>query len=309
MLRVIVLGAAAGGGLPQWNCACKMCQAAREGGLVIPQTQSSIAVSADGMHWVLVNASPDVRQQFSVTPALQPRQTPRSSPLHAVLLTNADVDHIAGLLSLRESQAFAVYATSRVQRALDANAVFNVLSREHVIRRTYTMDQLQPVLDAGGRDTGVRVEAFPIPGKIALWLEEPGAAQLGGMPEDTVGLALSTAGSSSRLFYLPGCAAVPDAIKARLRPEDSLLFDGTTFTEDEMITSGMGHKTASRMGHLPMSGDTGAMAQWKDVPLKRKLFIHINNTNPVLLADSPERSMIHAAGWQLACDGMEFHLE
>ena len=309
MLRVIILGAAAGGGLPQWNCACDVCQAARLGHHATPQTQSSIAVSADGAHWVLINASPDIRQQFAAAPALQPQSFPRSSPLSAVLLTNADVDHIAGLLSLRESQAFPVYASGRVQRVLEANAVFNVLDRQQVARRTLALDQRQPVLDANGADTGVRVEPFTIPGKVALWLEDPHAANFGSVPEDTIGLALSAVGSHSRLFYLPGCAALPAEIKARLRPEDSLLFDGTTFTEDEMITCGVGHKTASRMGHLPMSGDNGAIALWQDVALARKLFIHINNTNPVLLADSPERAAIVAAGWQLARDGMEFCVE
>ncbi|WP_029770783.1 pyrroloquinoline quinone biosynthesis protein PqqB [Pseudogulbenkiania sp. MAI-1] len=309
MLRVIILGAAAGGGLPQWNCACPVCQAAREGSRVSPQTQSSIAVSADGAHWVLINASPDIRQQFASTPALQPKHYPRSSPLSAVVLTNADVDHTAGLLSLRESQAFPVYATRRVQRMLAGNAIFNVLNQELVARRQLVLDTPQAVLDANGRDTGVRVEAFTIPGKVALWLEDLGAANFGSVPEDTIGLALSAEGSHSRLFYLPGCAALPDDIKARLAPQDSLLFDGTTFTEDEMIACGVGHKTASRMGHLPMSGEGGAIALWQDVPLQRKLFIHINNTNPVLLADSPERAFIDAAGWQLARDGMEFCVE
>lgn len=309
MLRVIVLGAAAGGGLPQWNCACGICRAAREGDRVVPQTQSSIAVSADGTRWVVVNASPDIRQQFSATRALQPIKGPRSSPLSSVLLTNADVDHIAGLLSLRESQAFTLYATGRVLRVLEGNAVFNVLDRNYVERRALRLDVVQPVVDARGCDTGVRIEPFAIPGKIALWLENPEASGLGGVPEDTIGLAIGAAGSGSRLFYLPGCAALPGAIKARLAPGDSLLFDGTTFTEDEMVSSGTGHKTASRMGHLPMGGAGGAVAQWEGVSLRRKLFIHINNTNPVLFPDSPERAFIQSAGWEIAHDGMEFCLD
>ncbi|SCK05334.1 pyrroloquinoline quinone biosynthesis protein PqqB [Vogesella sp. LIG4] len=308
MLRVIVLGAAAGGGLPQWNCACEACHAAREGGL-LPQTQSSIAVSADGAHWVLINASPDIRQQLAATPALQPRQFPRSTPLQAVLLTNADVDHIAGLLSLREGQPFALYATRRVQGVLAANAVFNVLDRQLVPRHALALDELQPVLTADGADSGVRVEAFTIPGKVALWLEDPAAANFGSVAEDTIGLAISTADSVGRLIYLPGCAALPDAIKARLRPGDSLLFDGTTYTDDEMIRAGLGSKTAARMGHLPMSGEAGSIALWRDVPLAGKRFIHINNSNPVLLPHSPERAAIAAAGWQLAHDGMEFSVE
>lgn len=308
MLRVIVLGAAAGGGLPQWNCGCDACRAARAGRLA-PQTQSSIAVSADGAHWVLINASPDIRQQLAATPALQPQHFPRSTPIRAVLLTNADVDHIAGLLSLREGQPFALYATGRVQGIVAANAVFNVLDRQLVPRRALALDAVQAVLDADGADSGVRVEAFTIPGKVALWLEDPAAANFGSVAEDTIGLAISSADSVGRLIYLPGCAALPSDIKARLRPGDSLLFDGTTYTDDEMIRAGLGSKTAARMGHLPMSGEGGSMAQWRDVPLASKRFIHINNSNPVLLPHSPERAAIAAAGWQLAHDGMEFSVE
>ncbi|GGP17735.1 coenzyme PQQ synthesis protein B [Silvimonas iriomotensis] len=275
----------------------------------MPQTQSSIAVSADGVRWVVVNASPDLRQQFLATPVLHPAGGLRGSPLQAVLLTNADVDHIAGLLSLRENHAFNLYATNRVLRVLDNNPVFNVLNRDYVRRLAFDLDQVQPVMDAEGGDTGVRVEPFVIPGKIALWLENPAADHFGSQPEDTIGLALGTAGSRQRLFYLPGCAALPDALKARLAPGDTLLFDGTTFTDDEMITSGMGHKTASRMGHLPMSGTGGAVALWAGAPLGRKLFIHINNSNPVLLPESPERAFVHAAGWGIAYDGMEFCVE
>ncbi|KUE86945.1 pyrroloquinoline quinone biosynthesis protein PqqB [Cupriavidus necator] len=309
MLRVIVLGAAAGGGLPQWNCACTACRAAREGAQITPQTQSSIAVSADGVRWVVVNASPDIRQQFSATHVLHPIKGPRSSPLSSVLLTNADVDHVAGLLSLREGHPFTLYATDRVLRVLQGNAIFNVLDRGSVERLALRLDQVQPVFDAQGCDTGVRIEPFAIPGKVALWLEDPEAAGFGGGPEDTIGLALGTTGSRCRLFYMPGCSALPDAIKSRLARGDSLLFDGTTFTEDEMISSGAGSKTASRMGHLPISGARGAVAQWEGVSLQRKLFIHMNNTNPVLLPDSKERAFIRAAGWDTTYDGMEFCVE
>ncbi|GGP25042.1 coenzyme PQQ synthesis protein B [Silvimonas amylolytica] len=276
---------------------------------MVPQTQSSIAVSADGARWVVVNASPDIRQQFLATRVLHPATGLRSSPLTTVLLTNADVDHVAGLLSLRENHAFTLYATDRVLRVLDSNTIFNVLDRHRVKRLALRLDQIQPVMDAEGGDTGVRVEPFVIPGKIALWLENPDVEGFGSVPEDTIGLALGTAGSRHRLFYLPGCAALPDAIKSRLAPGDSLLFDGTTFTDDEMISSGVGHKSASRMGHLPMSGAGGAVAQWSGVSLGRKLFIHINNTNPVLLPDSPERAFVRAAGWEIAYDGMEFCVE
>ena len=307
MLRAIVLGAAAGGGLPQWNCACPVCAAVRSGQAGAPQTQSSIVVSADGERWVLINASPDIRQQFAATPALHPRAV-RHSPLSAVLVTNADVDHVAGLLSLREAQPFALYATRRVHSVLDANAIFNVVNREHVPRRPVQLNESMPILDAAGEATGICIETFTVPGKVALWLEDPNAERFGSVAEDTIGVAIRAEGSDARLFYLPGCADVPDSLKARFKPTDTVLFDGTTYTEHEMAEAGVGQKSASRMGHLVMSGPQGTIARLADVPLARRLFIHINNTNPVWLPDSEARREIARQGWDLAFDGMELTL-
>ena len=307
MLRAIVLGAAAGGGLPQWNCACPVCAAVRSGQAGAPQTQSSIVVSADGERWVLINASPDIRQQFAATPALHPRAV-RHSPLSAVLVTNADVDHVAGLLSLREVQPFALYATRRVHSVLDANAIFNVVNREHVPRRPVQLNESMPILDAAGEPTGICIETFTVPGKVALWLEDPNAERFGSVAEDTIGVAIRAEGSEARLFYLPGCADVPDSLKARFKPTDTVLFDGTTYTEHEMAEAGVGQKSASRMGHLVMSGPQGTIARLADVPLARRLFIHINNTNPVWLPDSDARRDIVRQGWDLAFDGMELTL-
>ena len=307
MLRAIVLGAAAGGGLPQWNCACPVCAAVRSGQAGAPQTQSSIVVSADGERWVLINASPDIRQQFAATPALHPRAV-RHSPLSAVLVTNADVDHVAGLLSLREAQPFALYATRRVHSVLDANAIFNVVNREHVPRRPVQLNESMPILDAAGEATGICIETFTVPGKVALWLEDPNAERFGSVAEDTIGVAIRAEGSEARLFYLPGCADVPDSLKARFKPTDTVLFDGTTYTEHEMAEAGVGQKSASRMGHLVMSGPQGTIARLADVPLARRLFIHINNTNPVWLPDSEARREIDRQGWDLAFDGMALTL-
>ncbi len=307
MLRAIVLGAAAGGGLPQWNCACPVCAAVRSGQAGAPQTQSSIVVSADGERWVLINASPDIRQQFAATPALHPRAV-RHSPLSAVLVTNADVDHVAGLLSLREAQPFALYATRRVHSVLDANAIFNVVNREHVPRRPVQLNESMPILDAAGEPTGICIETFTVPGKVALWLEDPNAERFGSVAEDTIGVAIRAEGSEARLFYLPGCADVPDSLKARFKPTDTVLFDGTTYTEHEMAEAGVGQKSASRMGHLVMSGPQGTIARLADVPLARRLFIHINNTNPVWLPDSEARREIARQCWALAFDVMELTL-
>lgn len=264
-------------------------------------------VSADGERWVLINASPDIRQQFAATPALHPRAV-RHSPLSAVLVTNADVDHVAGLLSLREAQPFALYATRRVHSVLDANAIFNVVNREHVPRRPVQLNESMPILDAAGEATGICIETFTVPGKVALWLEDPNAERFGSVAEDTIGVAIRAEGSEARLFYLPGCADVPDSLKARFKPTDTVLFDGTTYTEHEMAEAGVGQKSASRMGHLVMSGPQGTIARLADVPLARRLFIHINNTNPVWLPDSEARREIARQGWDLAFDGMELTL-
>lgn len=279
----------------------------RSGQAGAPQTQSSIVVSADGERWVLINASPDIRQQFAATPALHPRAV-RHSPLSAVLVTNADVDHVAGLLSLREAQPFALYATRRVHSVLDANAIFNVVNREHVPRRPVQLNESMPILDAAGEPTGICIETFTVPGKVALWLEDPNAERFGSVAEDTIGVAIRAEGSEARLFYLPGCADVPDSLKARFKPTDTVLFDGTTYTEHEMAEAGVGQKSASRMGHLVMSGPQGTIARLADVPLARRLFIHINNTNPVWLPDSEARREIARQGWDLAFDGMELTL-
>ena len=191
---------------------------------------------------------------------------------------------------------------------LDANAIFNVVNREHVPRRPVQLNESMPILDAAGEPTGICIETFTVPGKVALWLEDPNAERFGSVAEDTIGVAIRAEGSEARLFYLPGCADVPDSLKARFKPTDTVLFDGTTYTEHEMAEAGVGQKSASRMGHLVMSGPQGTIARLADVPLARRLFIHINNTNPVWLPDSEARREIARQGWDLAFDGMELTL-
>lgn len=314
MLHVIVLGAAAGGGFPQWNCACEQCQRAfrhshaNASGLRV-QTQSSLAVSGDGEHWFLLNASPDLRQQILNTPALHPRPEAgkRHSPVVGAVLTNADVDHVTGLLTLRESQPLAVYASTRVLGVLKANSIFNVLNPEYVDRRPLALEQPQALALADGRPAGLTVEAFCVPGKIALWLEDPTAANYGSVPEDTIALKISDDHGAS-FYYIPGCASMPPALADRLRGAEVVFFDGTTFTDDEMIAHGLGHKTAARMGHMAMSGPEGSVAAFANLDVSRKFFIHINNSNPVLDPDSAARRTVEAAGWQVAHDGLEVTL-
>lgn len=274
----------------------------------MPRTQSSLAVSADGANWFLLNASPDLRQQVLQTLELHPADGLRHSPLAGVVLTNADVDHVAGLLSLREGQPLSIYATPRVHRVLAANPIFGVLNPSVVIRRNLTLEEQDDLLLPDGRRSGLAVLAFSVPGKVALWLEDPAEADFGSVEEDSVGLCLTDRTNGRSLWYVPGCAAMPAALAARLNGAELLLFDGTTWSDDELLRAGVGVKTGRRMGHMSMSGPDGSIAAMAHVAIARRIFIHINNTNPVLLADSPERAEAVAAGWEIAHDGLEITL-
>ena len=295
-MHLNILGAAAGGGLPQWNCGCRNCTDARAGRLA-RMTQSSVALSRDGDSWLLLNASPDLRTQIEAAEALRPRQL-RHSPIAAVVVTNADVDHIAGLLTLREKAAFDLFATPEVQATLAGDAVFGVLDRSLVRRREMHLDvPFEPL-------PGLRITPFAVPGKVALYLEgdSVGLEELG---EQTVGLMIED--GTARVAYVPGCAALPDWLVAQLGTADVLLFDGTVWEDDDMKRTGTGEKTGARMGHVPMRGPAGSLARLAGLKARR-IYIHINNTNPVLQADGTERAEIEAAGWELAQDGLEITL-
>ena len=317
MLRVLVLGAAAGGGLPQWNCNCECCRCARAGERgVAPQTQSSIAVTTDGENYVLFNASPDLRQQIAASAALHPRLGRRHSPIAAVVLTNADVDHVAGLLTLRERQPFSLFATERVHETLANNPVFDVLDPEWVRRLPIPLERpevLDPGLCRGSEEpTGsgrLEIRLFAVPGKVALYLEDESAGPgFGSVEEDTVAAEIRDPESGKRFFYVPGCADLPSDLQERLRGASLVLFDGTVWRNDEMIDQGVGLKTGARMGHLQMSGTGGSIECLAGLGLERRIFIHINNTNPVWLEDSAERHEVLEAGWEIARDGMEIEL-
>jgi pyrroloquinoline quinone biosynthesis protein B len=265
-------------------------------------------VSANGVQWHLLNTSPDIRQQIERTPHLQPRgEAMRESPIAGAVLTNADVDHVAGLLSLRERQPLTIYATARVLRVLSGNPIFGVLDASLVTRRPMPLGE-EIALDPDGRSDGIAVTAFPVPGKVALWLEDAMGDDPGGAAEDTIGLEVVDRESGGRFFYLPGCAAMTPELAQRVRGAALVFFDGTTWTDDEMRTSGVGVKTAARMGHMSMAGPAGSMAAFDDLDVRRKIYLHINNTNPVLVADSPERREAEGRGWEIAEDGMEITL-
>ncbi len=298
-MHLVILGSAAGGGVPQWNCRCSICTLAWEGDpRVRPRTQSSIAVSPDGESWLLVNASPDIRQQIQANPVMFPRHGLRHSPIKAVLLTNGDVDHVAGLLTLREVQPFTLYATPGILGSVNENRVFDVLS--NVVRRQPIAlnETFEPV-------PGLSVSLFAVPGKVPLWLEDA-SMQIGAETETTVGAMIEAGGK--RLAYIPGCARVTDDLKARIAGVDALLFDGTVLEDDDMIRAGVGTKTGWRMGHIQMNGESGSIASLSDVAIGKRIFVHINNTNPVLIEGSPERASIEERGWMVAHDGLGLSL-
>ena len=298
-MTAIVLGAAAGGGFPQWNCNCEVCRLAWAGDpRVRARTQASLAVSANGERWVLLNASPDLRTQIAATAALHPRERLRGSPLEAVVLTGAEIDQTAGLLSLRERTPFTLIATAATLAAVADNPMFGALPSDVVWRRAITPGQRFRL------DNDLAAELFMVPGKLPLYLEgdDPDTA---GETAANVGVELTD--GKSHLAYVPGAAAVTPALRERLKRADVILFDGTLFTDDEMIRSGTGAKAGRRMGHLPIDGPDGSLAALEGLSARR-IFVHINNTNPILVDGSPERARVEAAGWEVAWDGMQIVL-
>ncbi|MGD0849498.1 pyrroloquinoline quinone biosynthesis protein PqqB [Bradyrhizobium sp.] len=309
MLRVVVLGAAAGGGVPQWNCGCPVCLAARTEHPELRSTQASIAISADGDHWFLINASPDLRQQLIATPQLHPAAGKlRHSPIAGVVLTNGEIDAVAGLLSMREGWPFTIYAHAKVLAILKTNSVFNVLSETNVRRRPIEQDEaFEPTLPDGS-PCGIEILPFAVAGKSAWYLE--GEAHPAGDTGagDTLGLRIRDQATGRFFYFLAACADVSDELKSRLKGAPLIFFDGTVWRDDELITAGLGNKTGQRMGHIAMSGDAGAIAALAGLDIDRKVFLHINNSNPALLRDSAERKMAERAGWQIPADGTEFTL-
>ncbi len=309
-MRIRILGSSAGGGFPQWNCNCANCRAVRAGAPGFSaRTQSALAVSADGENWLLLNASPDLRQQIAATPQLAPPigAGARASPIKAVALTNGDVDHVAGLLTLREAQPFSVYASRRVLDALAANRIFDILAPNLVARIELPLGA--PLrIEGAGVDLGVAVEAFPAPGKVALYLEDAGAADFGTQAGDTLGLRIVETATGDAFFYIPGCARIDQALAERLKGAALVFFDGTLWHENEMIEQGLMGKTGSRMGHVNIGGPDGSIASFANLEVARKIFVHINNSNPVLDASSKQRAAANAAGWEIGWDGMEVAL-
>jgi pyrroloquinoline quinone biosynthesis protein B len=298
-LTAIVLGSAAGGGFPQWNCRCPTCRLAWAGDVrVRARTQASLAVSADGENWLLVNASPDLPQQLRQSTVLHPRAATRGSPIKAVLLTGAEIDQIAGLLSLREREPFEIYATAITLAGLADNPIFAVLAPDLVKRRAVVPGASLTL--AGG----LQAQLFLVPGKAPLYLEgeNPETAT-----ETAANVGIEIAAGGARLSFIPGAAAVTPAMTQRLARADVVLFDGTLYRDHEMIDTGTGTKTGRRMGHMPIAGPDGSLRALAGIAARR-IYVHINNTNPILIAGSPERLDVERAGWEVAEDGMEIVL-
>mgnify|MGYP001464273517 CR=1 FL=1 len=311
-MYIRVLGAAAGGGFPQWNCNHPNSRLARSKSKnAISRTQSSIAISIDSKRWFIFNASPDLRQQLWENPELMPSKEDvlRYSPIMGVVLTNADVDHTAGLINLRESQSFNLYGTNRVLEVLKKNSIFNVLNPKFVKRIGLELNKPISLKYTNNKESGITIIPFAVPGKVALWLEdESKGPNFGSVEEDTIALEIKGPEGDTKFFYIPACAHMPNWLKEKINNSNLVLFDGTLWTDDEMIKDKVGIKTGKRMGHMSMSGKDGSIEAFKGLNIKRKVFIHINTTNPVLLEKSEERKFASNSGWQISYDTMEIKL-
>lgn len=307
-MNIQVLGSAAGGGCPQWNCACLNCRGARDGSVRIEaRTQECVAVSADGESWFLLNASPEIRAQIEAFPALHPRRL-RHSPIAGILLTNGDLDHTLGLLSLRESLPLVIYATEAVRRGfVESNVLYGTLQRfpGQATWRTLPIGAEVDLSKEGGSPSGLTVEALAVPGKVPVHLERLGPAPGGG---ENVGFRIRERGSGRVLVYLSGVGRLTPEILSAAGDADCVFFDGTFWSEDELRDLGASQKRASDMAHLPVGGESGSLAGLSGVQAPLRIYIHLNNTNPMLREDSPERAAVERAGWRIARDGMEIAL-
>ncbi|HEX3905674.1 MAG TPA: pyrroloquinoline quinone biosynthesis protein PqqB [Polyangia bacterium] len=303
-MQVRVLGSAAGGGVPQWNCGCENCREARRGtGAVRARTQESVAISADGASWFLLNVSPEIRAQIESFPPLTPRE-PRHSPIAGLILTNGDLDHCLGLLSLRESHPLTVYATESVRAGfIEGNVLYRTLERfeGQVTWKALGVDEHSGEQPLG--DSGLTVTAIATPGNPPLHLKSLRAAS----PEDNVGLVVRDTRAGKRLAYFSGVAGPSPALAQALAEADVLFFDGTFWSSDELIALGLGTRRAEEMSHWPLGGPEGSAA-FLARQRGRKILIHVNNTNPILREGSAERRALDVVGIEVAADGLELSL-
>jgi pyrroloquinoline quinone biosynthesis protein B len=305
-MRMRVLGSSAGGGFPQWNCACVNCNGVRKGLIsASPRMEESVGFSAGDGGWFLINASPDIRAQIESFAPLHPHHRLRSSPIHAILLTNGDLDHCLGLLSLRENHRLVLYATEAVRRGfIQGNVLYRTLQRfpEQVTWRTLQLDVEEPLLYADGRPSELMVTAVAVPGKLPIHLE--GLVSSGEAGEN-VGLRFRPSSRGGALAYFPSVGRITPAVLKALEGADCVMFDGTFWSSDELSAPGVLGKSAEDLAHWPVGGSQGSLAMLSELTARRRVFIHINNTNPIVREDSHERTLVEAAGWEVAWDGME----
>lgn len=310
-MRIKVLGSAAGGGFPQWNCTCSQCSGIRAGTLQgRARTQAQLAVSPDGFHWFLLNASPDLRQQVLASPEFAPHAGTRNSPISAVVLTSADVDAVMGLLHLREFQPFQVFSTLGVRRAVsEENSLFRVLARSTppVRWEVLPLDRLVPLMPAspGDKKSGLFCKAISLSGKYPDYVSDSLRQTLS--PADAV-IGLSLVSNEKRVFYAPNLPGVGDQWHRNVEESDVAMLDGTFWKDEELSAVQKGSKSAREMGHLPVWGERGLLRQPFRPSKTRRILIHINNTNPVLNEQSQEARFVREAGWEVAYDGMEIML-
>ena len=307
---VRVLGSAAGGGFPQWNCACHNCQGMRRGVLrSASRTQAQLAVSATGSNWVLLNASPDLRQQILADPELAPSQFPRSTNIFAVILTSAEVDAVVGLLHLREFQTFRIYATPSVRRILlEENSIFRVLNRAlpPVAWEDIPSDDWFPVHPHTGGGAGeFSCHAIDLGGGYPDYVSPKLRAEL---PQEEASIGLVFRNGGKQMMYAPSLSGTSVEWKRWTHSSDLCFLDGTFWSDRELIEAANGSKTARDIGHLPLSGPGGLLEEFQDAGKTRRVLIHLNNTNPVLDEDSAEHRQLREAGWEIAYDGTEFNL-
>ena len=309
-MRAIVLGSAAGGGVPQWNCNCPNCESVREGTGVVARTQDCIAVSADGVRWFLLNASPDITRQIERHRELQPSVgRRRSSGISGIVLTNGALDHCLGLLSLREWTSFSLYATPETRAGLlERNVVFRTLRRQerHVVQHDLELGAELPLLDGDDAPSGLTVQAFPVMGKVPLHLEDSATPTA----QSNVGLIVRESNGTSEqssIAYVPAAGSLEGVAKF-VQGVGCLFFDGTFWHDNELVELGLTGKTARALCHLPIGGPDGSLRSLAEMPVGQSVYIHINNTNPILRPDSPERQQIESAGVRIAEDAMRFDL-
>lgn len=299
-MRIRVLGSAAGGGFPQWNCDCRCCRAVRDGSRPArPRTQSSVAVSGDGERWILLNASPDIHRQVEAFPGLHPRPG-RTPPVEGVLLTDAELDHTLGLLLLRESRGVQVYGTEAVKAVLQNGSGILRTLRSYCPVGWHTVVPGEEVPLRGG----LSCRAFDVPTGKRPRFDVPG----GDAPGRVTGYRVTDLRTGRVLVFLPCVQELTAGVIGEIAGSSCLLIDGTCWSDDELVAAGLAAKTSREMGHVPISGEGGSLVRLATLHVYRKVYTHLNNTNPVLLEDSPERRAVRDCGVEVAADGMEIEI-